>query len=453
MRGNMEVSDSFNISENLNRSENISKSDNKNMQENSIDFQTNEFLEPSKIESTSTNQPSKSKESKSSNNYLLKGAMAICRPVANAIVSRSLFRGMSSFMKEGVKGPESGGIPEIGYEVKTKRYKNVDLSDDNNTLTITKINKKGEEVIRLYEKVGTLGEGGMGSVSLYKPLDDSEHKSKAVKLIFPQYARDYAQKNFDANNLINGIMFNPTSGEPLRAVPGLLPLKYIDSVSGLAISALADGDLDQNKIKDFNEFCNFAAQSAFGLNHMHQCGVVHHDIKGANFLRRDNEFYLIDFDGVHKRDEKSNLSSLSFGCGSSSDRNIIKSMSTKKGSLKSKEIPKFHESLDVKGLGVLWREQLTGKDLTDFVDGYSGIGEIKNPLNVEDVIFKDDLNPSQLNRLKSFCELTNKMTSKDWSERPTMSEVFAKINDIMAYDENFKMPQYPSSNILEEKAN
>jgi serine/threonine protein kinase/Tfp pilus assembly protein PilF len=147
-----------------------------------------------------------------------------------------------------------------------------------------------------YRTIRRLGVGGMGAVYL------AEHRIMqrlvALKVIRPDIlANDGAQSRFDREIKAAGRLHHPNivtayDAERIEAT-SILVMEYAEGID-LAHRLAECGPLP------IPQACEFARQAALGLQHAHESGLVHRDIKPQNLiLVGENQIKILDFGLAH----------------------------------------------------------------------------------------------------------------------------------------------------------
>ncbi len=147
-----------------------------------------------------------------------------------------------------------------------------------------------------YRIIRRIGVGGMGAVYL------AEHRIMqrlvALKVIRPDVlANDEAQSRFGREIKAAGCLHHPNivtayDAEQLEAT-SILVMEYVEGID--LAHRLADcGPLP------IPQACEFARQAALGLQHAHESGLAHRDIKPQNLiLTGENQIKILDFGLAH----------------------------------------------------------------------------------------------------------------------------------------------------------
>ncbi|MCC6487688.1 MAG: protein kinase [Candidatus Hydrogenedentes bacterium] len=157
----------------------------------------------------------------------------------------------------------------------------------------------GDVIVNLYEVIDVLGEGGMGKV--YKIHHRGWNMPLAVKspkartLLRKDGASNFEQECETWINL--GLHPNIVSCYYVRRLGGI-PRVFAECVDGGSLWQY----LDEGKVykggpqKTLSRICDFGIQMAWGLQHAHDRGLVHQDVKPANVLiAPDGTFKVTDF--------------------------------------------------------------------------------------------------------------------------------------------------------------
>jgi len=158
-------------------------------------------------------------------------------------------------------------------------------------------------VLGNYHILEQVGRGGMASV--FKALDLAHERTVAVKVLSPQLALEHNFKvRFEREaQVLHGLEH-----------PNIVPIFDYGEESGLAYivmpymqvgtlsDRLKDGDLT------LEESARIIGQIASALQHAHEAGVVHRDVKPSNILiDEDGSAWLSDFGFAHVHDATMSL--------------------------------------------------------------------------------------------------------------------------------------------------
>jgi serine/threonine protein kinase len=131
-----------------------------------------------------------------------------------------------------------------------------------------------------YEILGVLGRGGMGIV--YKARQLRSDRLVAVKVIDPSLAGEsdmvarFRREQFLATRLRHP---NLVAAYGAGQVAGL-PYLVMEFVEGVSLDQL----VEERGSLPVAEACEVARQAAVGLQHMHEHGSVHRDVKPSNLM-------------------------------------------------------------------------------------------------------------------------------------------------------------------------
>ena len=145
------------------------------------------------------------------------------------------------------------------------------------------------------EILDRIGRGGMGSV--YLALHRDWRLYLAVKSPRPDLLSSDTDKErwlLEAQTWIDlGVHPNIVRCWFIREHNGI-PLLFLDYVAGGSLKEA----IDQQRfgVANWTRFLDLAIQVCFGLEHAHASGIVHRDVKPANFLLDDaGRVYVTDF--------------------------------------------------------------------------------------------------------------------------------------------------------------
>jgi len=164
---------------------------------------------------------------------------------------------------------------------------------------VSKIWKKGDIILDLYEIKGSLGEGGMGEVhKVY-------HKGWKIDLAVKRPKEEALDRAGGKEEFIDeaetwidlGLHPNIVSCYYVRKLGGI-PLIFIEYMEG---GSLTDW-IRQGKLTELKDILDIAIQFAWGLNYAHEQQIyedeklVHKDVKPANvLLTKDGTLKITDF--------------------------------------------------------------------------------------------------------------------------------------------------------------
>ncbi|HKK91806.1 MAG TPA: serine/threonine-protein kinase, partial [Longimicrobiales bacterium] len=141
-----------------------------------------------------------------------------------------------------------------------------------------------------YRVEGELGEGGMATVFL---ADDLKHDRKvALKVLKPELAAVVGGERFLAEIKTTANLHHPH----------ILPLFDSGEADGFLFYVMpyVDGEtlkdrLDRERQLPVDEALSIATAVASALQHAHERGVIHRDIKPGNILLQDGQPVVSDF--------------------------------------------------------------------------------------------------------------------------------------------------------------
>ena len=141
--------------------------------------------------------------------------------------------------------------------------------------------KPGEVVLGLYEVIGVLGQGGMGRV--YRVRHQGWGLDLAAKVPLPEVLKAAGGADAferEAETWVSlGLHPHVATCHYVRRV-GDVPLVFAELVDG---GSLLDA-MRQRRLTTLESILDVAVQTAWGLHHAHEQGLVHRDVKPANVL-------------------------------------------------------------------------------------------------------------------------------------------------------------------------
>ncbi len=150
--------------------------------------------------------------------------------------------------------------------------------------------------IASYELLKQLGNGGMGAVYLarHKKLD----KLVAIKLLpalparMPEFVARFQREMRAAGQLAHPAIVRTTDAGEEQGIHFLV----MDAIEGLDLSRIARAIASTNSRMSIAAACEVARQTAMGLSHAHEKGIVHRDIKPSNLmLDTEGQVKILDF--------------------------------------------------------------------------------------------------------------------------------------------------------------
>ena len=161
-----------------------------------------------------------------------------------------------------------------------------------------------------YRLITLLGKGGMGQV--FRAYDTETDRVVALKVLPPQLARDDGFKERFRREAHAAARLSDPHVVPIHHFGEIDDQLYVDMrlIDGRDLGAvLNDADFTPQRA------VAIVSQIASALNHAHQAGLVHRDVKPSNILVTDRDFaYLIDF-GLVRATEDAALTATGFAMG------------------------------------------------------------------------------------------------------------------------------------------
>jgi len=337
------------------------------------------------------------------------------------------------------------------------QYKDITYHTDGKTnfVTITKVNRKGQEIIKGYVVESKIGRGGMGTAYKLAEIDKEGNSTQNFKVMKVAHRYEMAQTAMTSGDVaMKGQHVGP-KGKPMNIAGIIKPTKYIDETNFVAITTLyKHGDMSNVALKSPKECFDFVGQTLFGLSHMHSKfepkdntntsfkdkirsmlglkvknrnfggkeSVVHRDIKPDNILCTEKngkkQFVLMDFDGAHVagKTDTDVVSTLAYR--NTIDDLLLESSTGDKGELQKK--------IDVYALGLSFREVITGADFFNIAEEKFSGYQIKHDKNDMRILMKPTDVPGFTNfsngdkaKMTSLTNLINQMTDDDYTKRPS----------------------------------
>jgi tetratricopeptide (TPR) repeat protein len=161
------------------------------------------------------------------------------------------------------------------------------------------INERPGTVIGPYKLLQQIGEGGMGVVFMAEQTEPI-HRTVALKIIKPGMDTRQVIARFEAERQALAMMDHPNIAKVLDAgtTDGGRPYFVMDLVKGMPITKYCD-----EKLLSLRERLNLFMPVCHAVQHAHQKGIIHRDIKPTNVLVAEYDNHavakVIDF-GVAK---------------------------------------------------------------------------------------------------------------------------------------------------------
>lgn len=160
-----------------------------------------------------------------------------------------------------------------------------------------------------YQIIKLIGQGGMGSV--YLAYDTRLELQVAIKVISPQFAQSVDEENeedvlkrfeaeakiaakIDHPNVIRIFGFNREAID-LGDTPHEIDYLVMELVSGRTLRNTMDVSGFEYEEEIRNWIAKYMIPILEGLQKVHDCGIIHRDVKPENFLMKDDVPKLADF--------------------------------------------------------------------------------------------------------------------------------------------------------------
>ncbi len=160
------------------------------------------------------------------------------------------------------------------------------------TTTAEQVTRLGHEVKQLgpFEIIGPLGEGGMGNI--YRVRHTHLGKVMALKVLSPKrMANAKARARFELEMKAIGQLDHPNIVGAHHAEVEGVPFIAMELVEGIDLNRLVRSK-GPMRIPDA---CQCVRQAALALQHAHEIGLVHRDVKPSNLmLTRHGDVKLLD---------------------------------------------------------------------------------------------------------------------------------------------------------------
>ncbi|MEO8202116.1 MAG: serine/threonine-protein kinase, partial [Gemmatimonadota bacterium] len=133
-----------------------------------------------------------------------------------------------------------------------------------------------------YRIIGTLGEGGMGTV--YEAEQDQPHRRVALKVIRPDFVSPELLRRFSRESEVLGRLQHPGIAQIYEAGTsdgphGPQPFFAMELVKGQPLNEYAT-----THSLDLNHRLELFIRTCEAVHYAHQQGVIHRDLKPANIL-------------------------------------------------------------------------------------------------------------------------------------------------------------------------
>lgn len=373
--------------------------------------------------------------------------------------------------------------PEQPLSIQKRFYTiKIEEVDGEKIYKVIKTRKRGGELVsRYYREEKEIAVGAMGKILLLKSCDERKGKANVFKVALtnelvksepldaepekklslqermkrrleasrPQVNEAKAKEELQRGiEILNDLMRNPNSGEPLESIPGIIPpyKAALEDGSGVLMKLFTGGSLANSKgelsrvAESFDDLQAFLPPLMFGLRHCHLLGYVVGDLKAQNVLIDELKsgkpaFYLSDLDGAKK------MTAILSGKTEPSSTKHYRSLDDLHNQpTDPSEKEKYFLAGDTYAIGIFFREFVTGKGVKSFSSKTKEIAaRILTPLK------REDLNPNLQSNcpekvLDQLVDLINAMTSmpgSDWRTRPSDGEIMDKLSEM-----GFAIPKY-----------
>lgn len=133
-----------------------------------------------------------------------------------------------------------------------------------------------------YKLLGVLGKGQFGTVCKGVILKTNELIAiKLESILAPVYTLKH-----------ESTILRHLSSKKVQRIPQIYYYGLQDPYMCLIMTYYHEGSLDQLSSEDIESWWHDACGT---LRHIHECGIVHRDIKPAHFMKQNNHWHLIDF--------------------------------------------------------------------------------------------------------------------------------------------------------------
>ncbi len=351
------------------------------------------------------------------------------------------------------------------------QYKKVDyekLDDQKYSFTMTKVDRKGKEIVKNYvfNTDDKIGEGGMGTAYKLREVDKNGQLTHKIKVLKIAHDRDDARVAMTSGDAaMKGQHVGP-KGKPTH-IPGIIkPTKFVDETSYIAITTLYElGDMNHVKLNTPKECFDFVGQTLFGLNHMHSKfepkinfmdkiramlglkvknrhfegkeSIVHRDIKPGNILCTEKngkkQYVLMDFDGAHITGRTDTNVTRTIDHTHLLDDLMIGTQQDESD---------LQKKIDIYALGLSFRETITKQKINDIVedveDRYGNEGcRIKHDLQDNRILMKptdvpgfNNFSIDDKNKMMKLINLINQMTDDDYTKRSSAEASLAALKAV-----------------------
>lgn len=203
----------------------------------------------------------------------------------------------------------------------------------------------GKRLDNRYEIQEIIGVGGMAVV--YKAYDNAENRTVAIKILKEEFAsNEEFQRRFKNESKAIAVLSHPNIVKVYDVSFGDL-IQYIvmEYIDGITLKEY----IERNGVLPWNDAVNISIQILRGLQHAHDKGIVHRDVKPQNIMiLADNTVKVTDF-GIARfaKNESKTITDKAIGSVHYISPEQVKGELT-------------DEKADIYSIGVIMYEMLTG---------------------------------------------------------------------------------------------